>query len=93
MKNKVEIIGYYRRIRDKSEYILYKQNEVRYITNGIYIWKDQFRFVEKHLPELVKVEQIDIQRIKTMLRQTNPYSGITARLERCEKLEAGPGKE
>lgn len=84
MKNKVEILGFYRRKRDGSEFILFKENEKIFLTNGVHIWDNQCkRIEERYIPQCEKAERIDLQKLLNNLKKYKPFSGILKELERC----------
>lgn len=84
MKNKVEILEFYRRKRDGSEFILFKENEKIFLTNGVYIWDNQCKRIEKrYIQQCEKAERIDLQKLLNDLKKYNPFSGILKELERC----------
>lgn len=82
MKGNVKIIGYYRRAKDGNEYILFRQGKELYLTNGICIWRNQFKRIEvKYLPELEKVEQIDMEKMLKHLLRFYEYAEITKKVK------------
>lgn len=82
-KIKVEVIGFYKRERDGNEYICYSENEKKRLTNGICIWRD---FVEsKYLPQLKKVDSINLREIEGRLKQYYPYSLILKKVKEDAK--------
>lgn len=68
-KNK--ILGYYKRIRDNSEFICYEESGRVCLTNGVFIWRDRVK--EKYLPQCKKVNEIDLNRIVRNLKQYYPH--------------------
>lgn len=79
MKNKeIEIMGYFKRNRDGNEYILYKQKGKLFITSGVNIWDDEFkRITKRYLPQLVEVEQINIEKMAERLKENYKFEKIT----------------
>lgn len=70
----IEILGFYVRERDKSEFVLFRENGRMCLTNGVFIWRN---FVEKrYLPQLIKTEMIDLDGMLKRLKESNPYSLI-----------------
>lgn len=87
MKNIVEILGFYKRKRDGSEFVLYRENKKIFLTNGINIWDNQWERIEKrYILQCVKVEQIDFTELISNLKKYNPFSGI---LKEMEKMDVG----
>jgi len=71
MKNKIKILGFYKRKRDGNEYVLYEENGRQLLTNGVFIWRD---FVEKkYLPQCDKMEKIDLKSMIGRLEKYYPY--------------------
>lgn len=82
MKRTVEILGFYKRKRDGSEYVLFEENRKLFLTNGIFVWDNQTKRIEKrYMLELEKVEKIDLLRIISELKIHNPFSRIIEKLE------------
>lgn len=79
MEKEVTILGYYRRERDGNEYIHYSLNGEEYLTSGVCEWNLRNR--SDRIKELVKVEKIDIDKIKKNLIRFFPCSGITKYLQ------------
>lgn len=75
MKNKTKILGFYRRKRDGSEYVLYEENGGLLMTNGIFIWRDFVK--KKYLPQCDKVEKIDLEAMARNLEKYYPCHFLT----------------
>lgn len=76
---KIKINGFYKREKDGNEYICYSEDERMCLTNGVYIWRN---FVKtKFLPQLKKVNGINLKEIENRLKQYHPYSLILKELE------------
>lgn len=85
MKEKVQIVGFYKRLRDASEFILFRQEGKLLLTNGVYIWTNQFKRIEnRYLKELTEVEKIDLKIISERLSKYFQHSEITK--EVCKLL-------
>lgn len=77
-KTGIEILGYYKRMKDSSEFIMFRNNGKLYLTNGIFIWNDQFHRIEnKYLLQMEKVQQINLMKIHENMLHYFPYSEIT----------------
>lgn len=75
MKNKIKVLGFYRRKRDGNEYVLYEENGRLLMTNGIFIWRDFVK--KKYLPQCDKVEKIDLEAMARNLKKYYPYHLLT----------------
>lgn len=83
MKEKVKVLGFYRRKRDGSEFILFEENGKMFLTNGVYVWDNKLKRIEKrYTPELEKVEKIDILKIIQDLRKHNKFNLVLPKLEK-----------
>lgn len=78
MDKQIKILGFYRRDWDHGEYVHYEVNGKQWLTNGICSWD---RIVEKVLPDLEKVEEIDINRILMKLKKHQKYHELIGILE------------
>lgn len=47
MKIKAKILGFYRRKRDESEYVLFEENGKLFLTNGIFVWDNHAKRIEE----------------------------------------------
>lgn len=75
MRSRIKIIGFYIRKRDASEFVLYEENGKFRLTNGKLVWRD---FVEKkYLPQLIKVDKIDLKEMIDRIKGHKPYSEKT----------------
>lgn len=95
MKKKVKICGFYKRLRDGSEFILFEQDSKLFLTNGVYIWGNQLKRIEaRYLKELTEVEKIDLEKISEHLSKYFQHAAITKEIHniwvnlRCEQPEA-----
>lgn len=95
MKARLRILGFYKRLRDNNEFILFKKNNELFLTNGVYIWRNQFkRIEERYLKELKEVEEIDLRKISQRLTKYFQHAEITKEVNdllenlKCEKQEA-----
>lgn len=93
MKARLQILGFYKRLRDNNEFILFEKNEL-FLTNGVYIWRNQFkRIEERYLKELKEVEEIDLRKISQRLSKYFQHAEITKEVndllknQKCEKQE------
>ncbi len=83
MKKKAEILGFYKRKRDNCDLILFKENEQMYLTNGINIWDNQCRRIEKrYIPQCEKVNQIDLEKMSMNLKKYKPFCRVLEELEK-----------
>lgn len=84
MKKKVEILGFYKRKRDNSDFVLFKENEQMYLTNGINIWDNQCKRIEKrYIPQCEKVNRIDLKKILMNLKKYKPFCKVLKELEKA----------
>lgn len=82
MKIKAKILGFYRRKRDESEYVLFEENGKLFLTNGIFVWDNHAkRIEERYMLELEKVEEIDLSKITKALKIHKPFSMILEELD------------
>lgn len=82
MKKKTKILGFYKRKRDNSDFVLFKENEQMYLTNGINIWDNQCRRIEKrYIPQCEKVNRIDLKKILMNLKKYKPFCGVLKEIE------------
>lgn len=82
MKIKVSVLGFYRRKRDGSEYVLFEENGKLFLTNGVCVWDNQAkRIEERYMLELEKAEEIDLSRIVKDLKIHKPFSRILEKLD------------
>lgn len=95
MKARLRILGFYKRLRDNNEFILFEKNNELFLTNGVYIWRNQFkRIEERYLKELKEVEEIDLRKISQRLTKYFQHAEITKEVNdllenlKCEKQEA-----
>lgn len=78
MKNKIKILGFYRRKRDGNEYVLYEEDNRQRLTNGVFIWRN---FINKRLlPQCEKVKGIDLNEISARLKKHYPYHPLIEEL-------------
>ena len=83
MKKKVEILGFYKRKRDNSEFILFNENGKMYLTNGIHIWDNQCKRIEKrYIQQCEKTDLIDLGKMLINLKKTKPFCRILEELEK-----------
>lgn len=94
MKARLRILGFYKRLRDNNEFILFEKNNELFLTNGVYIWRNQFkRIEERYLKELKEVEEIDLRKISQRLSKYFQHAEITKEVNdllenlKCEKRE------
>lgn len=89
---KIEILGYFKRTRDGSEYVLFKQNGELLITNGKYIWSNYCKRIEKrYQPQLEKAGEINLEEMSNRLKENYPYAEITVEiLKTLSKLVDNP---
>lgn len=94
MKARLRILGFYKRIRDNNEFILFEKNNELFLTNGVYIWRNQFkRIEERYLKELKEVKEIDLRKISQRLTKYFQHAEITKEVNdllenlKCEKQE------
>lgn len=71
---KVNIEGFYKREKDKTEYIHYSEGETEYLTNGVFVWKEGIR---EKIETLKKVNDINIVEMKMRLKRYLLYAHIT----------------
>lgn len=77
-KTGIEILGYYKRMKDSGEFILFRNNGKLYLTNGIFIWHNHFRRIEnKYLLQMEKVQQINLMKMHENMLHYFPDSEIT----------------
>lgn len=89
--NRSEIIGYYKREKDNTEYIHYIHNGEEHLTNGICDWRnnDKEKF-QGYMKQITKTENIDLDCIKTRLEARMPYHPVIEMLKQSplEKLNS-----
>lgn len=79
MNQRIKILGYYKRIRDNSEFICYEENGRVCLTNGVFIWRNM---VEKRfLPQCKKANEINVNSIAENLKKHYAYHPILKILE------------
>lgn len=81
--NRVKILGFYKRKRDNSEFVLFKEGEKLFLTNGINIWDNQCgRIKKRYITQCEKVDQIDLQKLLMDLKTHYPFHKILNELEK-----------
>ena len=70
----INILGFYRRDRDATEYIHFQEDGREYLTNGVVIWDQE---IKGKLDQLEKTGSIDLGSMKGWLQVSHPYSNIT----------------
>ena len=78
MKNKIVILGYYKRKKDSNEYIHYTENGKEYLTSGVHKWSDREKINNRYIPQLTKVDTINFIIMAENLKRYFPYDDITA---------------
>ena len=77
----MKILGYYKKKKGRSEYVLYEEKGELYITNGVYIWNNHKGRIEKrYLPQLNKVSEINLYKIVELLNEFYKFAEITKTL-------------
>lgn len=71
MKQRIKILGYYKRIRDNSEYICYEENDRICLTNGVFIWRNNVK--ERFLPQCEKVNEINVSNVAEEMKRHYPH--------------------
>lgn len=82
---KIKIIGFYKREKDGNEYICYSEDERMCLTNGVYIWRNFIK--TKFIPQLKKVNNINLIEIENRLKQYHPYSLLLKKLKECDEMQ------
>lgn len=90
MKQNIKILGYYKRIRDNSEFVCYEENGRTCLTNGVIIWRDWVK--KRYLPQCKKVNEIDVNNIIKKLKRYHEYHPLLKILEREIKQEGKEGE-
>lgn len=80
MKKSIKILGYYKRIRDNSEFICYEENRRVCLTNGVFIWMD--RVEKRFLPQCKKANEINVNSIAENLKKYYAHHPLLEILER-----------
>lgn len=78
----MEIKGYYKRERDNTEYIFYIKDGIEHLTNGVKDWSnlDKKDKIQNYLKQTVKVENIDMSKMKERLKENLTYGDLTTYL-------------
>lgn len=71
---KVKILGFYRRERDKAEYVHYLADGEEHLTNGVCDWTQG---VNAKLESLCKTDKIDLPEMEMRLKKFYPHGNIT----------------
>jgi hypothetical protein len=71
MKRRIKILGYYKRIRDNSEFICYEESDRICLTNGVTIWRNNVK--ERFLPQCEKVNEINVNYIAEKIKRHYPH--------------------
>lgn len=85
MKQRIKILGYYKRIRDNSEFICYEENGRVCLTNGVFIWRNMV--TEKFLPQCKRANEINVNNIVKNLKRHYAYHPLLKILE--QTIERG----
>lgn len=78
-ENMIEIMGYYRRERDNSEYIYYVEDGEEHLTSGIHDWdnKNDKGRIKRYKEQLIKVDAINLDIMRERLKKSMPFRRIT----------------